>query len=421
MAISRRRLLGRLGAGAAAVVAGPRLAGAPSALTSGGAPADTNRSGEPIRLNRNENPYGPSPAVLSAIRDAASAAASRYPDIEAEVLRRKIAALHRVAPEQVVLGCGSSEILRSAIGVLVGPGKKLVTAAPTFEPIGAWAQRAGAEVVGVRVGRDYTHDLDAMLARIDVETRLVYICNPNNPTGRLTGRRDLEAFLRKLPPWCVVLMDEAYHHYVGDSSESASFIDRPIDSGDQRVAQGRPFDSGDQRVAQGRPFDSGGQRVAQGRPLDGRVIVTRTFSKIHGLAGVRIGYAIAAIPIARVLTAHALGEGVSVVAARAAAAALDDTGHVRMSVRRNIDDRQEFLNQATARMLRLDSLTNFVMLDTGRPAVEAVEHFRKHGILVAGPVAEFDKDIRVSLGTPADMREFWRVWDLMTGGHKMSM
>jgi histidinol-phosphate aminotransferase len=383
MAISRRTLLGRLGAGAAAVVAGPRLAGAPSALTSGGAPADTNRSGEPIRLNRNENTYGPSPAVLSAIRDAASAAASRYPDVEAEVLRRKIAALHRVAPEQVVLGCGSSEILRTAIGVLAGPGKKLVTAAPTFEPIGAWAQRAGVEVVGVRVGRDYTHDLDAMLARIDAETRLVYICNPNNPTGRLTGRRNLEVFLRKLPPACVVLMDEAYHDYIGEAPESVSFIDSPVD--------------------------------------DGRLIVTRTFSKIHGLAGLRVGYAIAAIPIARVLTAHALGDGVSVVAARAAAAALDDTGHVRMSVRRNIDDRQEFLNQATARMLRLDSLTNFVMLDTGRPAAEAVEYFRKHGILVAGPVAAFDKDIRVSLGTPADMRQFWRVWDLMTGGHKMSM
>ena len=243
-------------------------------------------------------------------------------------------------------------------------------------------ERAGAEVVGVRVSRDYTHDLDAMLARIDAETRLVYICNPNNPTGRLTGRRDLEAFLRKLPAACVVLMDEAYHHYAGESPDYASFIDRPVD--------------------------------------DGRVIVTRTFSKIYGLAGLRVGYAVAAVPVARVLAAHALADGVSVVAARAAGAALDDTGHVRTSVSRNTDDRQEFLNQATARMLRLDSLTNFVMVDTGRPAVEVVEHFRKHGILVSGPVPAFDKDIRVSLGTPADMREFWRVWDLMLG-HKMSM
>ena len=177
-------------------------------------------------------------------------------------------------------------------------------------------------------------------------------------------------------------MDEAYHHYVGESSEYASFIDRPVD--------------------------------------DARVIVTRTFSKVHGLAGLRVGYAVAAVPVARVLAAHGLADGVSVVAARAAGAALDDTGHVRTSVRRNIDDRQEFINQANARMLRsVDSLTNFVTLSTGRPAVEVVEHFRKNGILVSGPVPAFDKDIRVSLGTPAHMREFWRVWDLMPG-HKMS-
>ena len=95
-----------------------------------------------------------------------------------------------------------------------------------------------------------------------------------------------------------------------------------------------------------------------------------------------------------------LADGVSAVAARAAGAALDDTAHVRTSVTRNTDDRQEFLNQATARMLRLDSLTNFVMVDTGRPAVEVVDHFRKHDILVSGPVPGFEKDIRVSLGTP---------------------
>jgi histidinol-phosphate aminotransferase len=382
MAISRRTLLGRFGAGAAALVAERRVAASTIGLTLGGAPAETNPPGGPIRLNRNESAYGPSAAVIAAIRDAASTSATRYPDAEAEELRRKIAALHRVAPEQVVLGCGSGEIIRSAIDTLAGPRKKLVTTLPTFESIGGWARRAGAEVVDVRVNRDYAHDLHALLARIDADTGLVYICNPNNPTGRLTGRGDLEAFLRKLPPACVVVMDEAYHHYAGESSEYVSFIDRPVD--------------------------------------DGRVIVTRTFSKIYALAGLRVGYAVAAVPMARVLAAHLVADAVSVVAARAAGAALDDTGHVRTSLSRNADDRQEFMNQATARMLRLDSLTNFVMIDTGRPAIEVVEHFRKHGILVAGPVPGFDKDIRVSLGAPADMRAFWRVWDLIAG-HKMSM
>jgi histidinol-phosphate aminotransferase len=320
--------------------------------------------------------YGPSPAALAAIRATAASAASRYPDIEADALRRRIAVAHRVAPEQVVLGCGSSEILRSAIEVFAGQGKKILVARPVFESIEGWAGRAGAQVVGVPLNREYAHDVGAMLARVDADTGLVYVCNPHNPTGRITRRADLETFIRKLPPGVVVLIDEAYHHYVGDASEYSSFIDKP--------------------------FDAGG----------GRVIVTRSFSKIYGLAGLRVGYAVASAEIARVLAPQQLSSGVSAVAARAAAAALEDDGHVHTSVRRNTDDRQEFLNQATARMLREDSVTNFLMLDTGRSAAGVVEHFRRHNILVSD-IRGFDHHIRVALGTPAEMREFWRVWDLV--------
>jgi len=382
MSISRRTLLRRLGAGAAAAVTAPHIRVDALGAMRDGPLRETSRAGESIRLSRNENAYGPSATVMAVIRDTALTATSRYPEVEAEALQRKIAGLHRVSPEHVVLGCGSSEILRMAIAAFVGPHRKLIAALPTFESIGGWAQRAGATVVGVPVNRDYTHDLNGMLARIDAETSLVYICNPHNPTGRVTRRQDLEAFLRKLPATMVVLMDEAYHHYVGESSDYASFIDRPVD--------------------------------------DSRVIATRSFSKIYGLAGLRVGYAIAAPQTARVLASPKLSDGVNVVAARAAAAALDDTEHLRTSINRNTDDRQEFFNQATARMIRPDSLTNFVMLETGRRAVEVVEHFQKHGILVSGPVPGFDQDIRVSLGIPAEMREFWRVWDLMPG-HKMAM
>jgi histidinol-phosphate aminotransferase len=335
----------------------------------------------PIRLHRNESVYGPSAAVLAAIRETASSAASRYPDSEADALRRTIAVAHRVAPEQVVLGCGSSDIVRSAIEVFGGRGSKLVVALPVFESIRGWAEHAGVAVVGVPVNREYAHDASAMLASVDADTRLVYICNPHNPTGRITRRADLEALLRKLPARVVVLIDEAYHHYVGESSEYSSFIDHPFDS-------------------------------------DSRVIVTRSFSKIYGLAGLRVGYAVTSAQTARTLASQQLSDGVSAVAARAAVAALEDTEHLRASIGRNIDDRQEFLNQATARMLRQDSVTNFVMLDTGRGAADVVEHFRKHGILVSGGIRGFDHHIRVSLGTPAEMREFWRVWDLVIA-HKM--
>jgi histidinol-phosphate aminotransferase len=413
MPISRRTVLRRLGA--FGVPAGLAIAAHDSrAATAGGVPElrgsgvpALRSSPGPIRLNRNESVYGPSAAALAAIRDTVSSAVSRYPDIEADALRRTIAAAHRVAPEQVVLGCGSSEILRTAIEVFAGPlalsergeprrvegHNKLVVALPVFESIPGWAERAGVQVVGVPVDREYAHDASAMLARVDADTSLVYICNPHNPTGRITRRADLEAFLRKLPARVVVLIDEAYHHYVGESSEYASFIDKP--------------------------FDSSGQRVGQGTPaFDSRVIVTRSFSKIYGLAGLRVGYAVTSAQTASTLASQHLSDSVSAVAARAAVAALEDAEHLRVSIRRNIDDRQEFLNEATARMLRPDSVTNFVTLDTGRGAADVVEHFRKHGILVSGGIRGFDQHIRVSLGTPAEMREFWRVWDLVIA-HKM--
>jgi len=371
MTISRRTLLARLGAGAAIAVTAPRL-GAGSA-----------RHGGTIRLNRNENAYGPSPQVIATMQEAASSAVSRYPGGEADALRRRIARFHGVAAEQVVLGCGSGEIVRMAIDAFVGPRRKIVAPAPTFEALGPYALHAGAEVVAVPLRRNFSHDLPAMTARIDAATGLVYICNPNNPTGTLTRRQDLAAFLDRLPSHVVVMIDEAYHDYVEASSDYASFIDRPV---------------------------------------DGRVIVTRSFSKIHGLAGMRVGYAVAPVHVARALESQQLFDGVNVVAARAAAAALDDREYVLTSATLNTNDRQEFLNHANARMLRsIDSAANFVLLNTGRPAAAVVEHFRTHGILVSGPVPRFDMYIRVSLGTPAEMREFWRAWDLMPGGHHMSM
>jgi histidinol-phosphate aminotransferase len=376
MVLSRRALIRQFGAGAAAAASAPSLADA-FAQAEGGpttSPAARNVS-VPVRLNRNENAYGPSATVIAAC-EAALKAVNRYPDVEAEALRRKIAGLHRVSPAQVVLGCGSSEILRMAADAFLGPGKKLVIAVPTFNLLGTFARRVGGDVVEVPLGPDNLHDLDAMAAQTDSAAGLVYLCNPNNPTGTLIRRQALEALLQRLPATTRVLIDEAYHHYVSESADYVSFIDRPSD--------------------------------------DPRVIVTRSFSTIYGLAGLRVGYAIAAEDVARDLTSNAVSDGVSVVAAAAASAALDDVEHVRASVQRNANDRQAFLNQANARMLRsIDSKANFVMVDTERPAIDVVEHFRKNNVLVAGPFPYYAKHIRVSVGAAAEMREFWRVCDLL--------
>jgi len=385
MIISRRTLFRQIGAGAAASVSLPSLArGAVLERGSDSIRADSHAAGAVVRLHRNENAYGASATAIAAIRGASVTLANRYPETPEEALRNKLAALHSVTPEHIVLGCGSSEVLCGAVSAFLKSRRTLIVAQPTFGLIEDRARRAGSEVVPVLLRADYSYDLDVMLSRADSSTGLVYICNPNNPTGSLTRRQDLEAFVKKLPATAYVLIDEAYHHYVGGSSEYSSFIDRPLS--------------------------------------DRRVIVTRSFSTIHGLAGLRVGYAVAAPETAAVLTAHGLANNVNAVAALAASAALDSVEHVRTSARRNADERQEFCNQANARMLRtIDSHANFVMLNTSRPSVETVDHFRKNGVLVSGPIPAFDKYIRVSVGAPAEMREFWRVWDLMPAHHTMTM
>ena len=376
MAISRRTLFERLGAGALSTAASRHIAFGESGTSAAG---PSNRL---IRLHRNESAHGPSPKVLATMRDTVSRSAT-YPDAATASLRRKIAELHGVTLDRVVLGCGSTEVLRMAMLAFAGRGRTIVTARPTFETIAQLARQTASKIVDVPLSTSYSHDLEAMRERVDARTGLVYICNPHNPTGSLTRRQDIDVMLENVPPGVHVVVDEAYHEFVGHASDYRTLIDRTDRPG---------------------------------------VIVTRSFSKIHGLAGLRIGYGIAAPSTAATLRSHASSDAVNIMAARAAEAALDDLEHVRMCVNRIADHRQEFLNQANARMLRsIDSLTNFLMLSTGRPSTQVVEHFAKHRVLVAGPIAGFDKYIRVSIGTSTEMREFWRVWDLMPGGHMMHM
>jgi histidinol-phosphate aminotransferase len=384
MGISRRTLLRHLASGAAASAAIPSIARAAQRFDDAKSVVSGGTAGAPLRLHLGENGYGASPKALAAIRTAGVASVSRYPDAAAEALRNKIAETHGVHRDQVVVGCGSREILRMAAAAFAGPGRPTVTAQPTCPLIAECARAAGAEVAAAPLRSNHAHDLDGMLASGGNDAGLFYICNPNNPTGSLTRRVDIEALIRRLPGRSYLLIDEAYHHYVGGSSEYASFIDRPVDNP--------------------------------------RVIVARSFSTIHGLAGLRVGYAVASRDAVQALQAARLSNGVNAMGAAAAIAALADTEHVRASASRNADERQEFCNQANARMLRtIDSQANFVMLDVGRPAADTIAHFRTYQVLVAGPFPAFDHHIRVSIGTPADMREFWRVWDLLPPMHAMRM
>ncbi len=381
MPISRRNLLRGIAAAGTAIAAGARAVAALAPnrlkLPFSGGPGSTA-----VLLNRNENAYGPSEKVQAVIREAAGGS-SRYPRGEYDALRRMLAELHKVNPEQIVLGAGSSEILRMAGAAYLGPNKKLLVPNPTYPSLGNYAEANGVSVVRVSLTRTQEHDTDAMLAKADSATALVYICNPNNPTGTLTPRKNLESLISKLPADVIVLIDEAYHHFVSDTAAYRSFLDRPLN--------------------------------------DPCVIVARTFSKIYGLAGLRIGYSVSCKEVAARLSALRLQNGVTIISAKAAIAALDDTAYVWMAAKRNSDDRQEFMNQVNARMLRaIDSHANFVLLNPLRPVNEVIAHLEKNNVLVAPPIPAMEKCVRVSLGTPAEMQQFWRVWDLMPAG-KMEM
>lgn len=141
-----------------------------------------------ILLYSNENPYGPSPKVLEAITRA-TGSVNRYPRMRYQALRERIAAMHRVSPDRVLLGCGSTELLRMAACASLGNGKQLIHASPTFEAMQHYAAASGSDCIGVPLMSRFGHDLDGMLERVKVSTGLVYICNPNNPTASLTPRR----------------------------------------------------------------------------------------------------------------------------------------------------------------------------------------------------------------------------------------
>jgi histidinol-phosphate aminotransferase len=380
--ISRRSLLRKLGAGSVTGAAAQSLSRLSFAEVPR-PPQGTSQLARPILLDHNENAYGPSKKVLAVLREAPSIG-NRYPRQEYDILRGKLAALHTVKEEQILLGCGSSEILRLAATAFLGPGRQLVQALPTYESLGNFARSVGAEVVDVPLTKMYEHDLGAMLARAGKSTGLVYICNPNNPTASLTPRKDIESFLHKLPGSVTVLIDEAYSHFVSPHLGYTSFLDHPFD--------------------------------------DPRLVVCRTFSKVYGLAGMRIGYAVNAPDLLRRLSASQLRYGISVISAKAASAAVDDANYVGAAIKSNSDDRQEFMNQVNARMLRaLDSHANFAMMNPLRPVDMVVDHLKKNNVLVAPRIPAMEKYFRVSFGTPDEMQEFWRVMDLLPPTGKMAM
>jgi histidinol-phosphate aminotransferase len=371
--IGRRKLFETM---TASLLAGPlvKLAALPSL-------SQASCENRVLHLDRNENAYGPSPEAIAAIREHAPSA-NRFPR-GSDSLRQALSRLLGIRAQEILPSAGTDEILRMSVAAFLGPKRKLVMATPSYDAIATYARAAGADVVSVPLRKDYGHDLEGMLASVDKSTGVVYVCNPNNPTGTLTDRRNLEKFIRTLPESVLLIVDEAYCEYAGGSQAYATAIVQHAEREN--------------------------------------LVVARTFSKVYGLAGIRLGFAVGSQSVLTRLAAQRLMLGLNELALAAGTAALRDSAHVARCVRQNQDDRQEFINQVNARMLRvLDSHTNFACLNVMRPSKEIIKHYEKNDVALAGEIPGMPMYVRVSLGLPPEMAQFWRVWDLL-GNHPMAM
>ena len=360
--LSRRRFAQTLGVSAAYAALRPALAlSAPSPQS-----AARTSSSAVIRLSSNENPYGPSPAAVRAMADASSIV-WRYPDEHADVLVETLASLHDVASDNILLGNGSGEILKLAAASFTSPGRGLVAAEPTFEAIARHARTARAEVTAIPLTTDHRHDLAKMAEQPN--HGLVYICNPNNPTASITPRKEVRAFLANVRPETVVLVDEAYHHYV-ETNDYESVIP-----------------------------------LVKDYP---NLLVARTFSKIYGMAGLRCGYGVADSRLISQMRAHQTWDSVNIMALAAAIASVRDKAQVEQGRQRN----NEVKKYVYSELERLDfkfipTHANFLMIDLRRTARPIITQLRGHQVEVGRVFPAMPNFLRVTIGTKPQMEGFF--------------
>lgn len=321
-----------------------------------------------IKLASNENPLGPSPLALDAIRNAAAGAAL-YPEGNAPALREAVSALTQMPQDTLVFGNGSDEVLHLLALSFLAPGDEVVQGDPSFAMYELYTTQMNAVSVKVPL-LDHTHDLDAMAEAITHRTRLVLVANPNNPTGTLVTQAQVDRFLARVPEDVIVVFDEAYHEYV-----------RHADAPDLLPL------------------------VREGRR---NVAVLRTFSKAYGLAGLRVGYGIMRPEIAETLNRVRSPFNVNLLAQTAASAAARDFAHLERSCALNDEGRDYFYREFRERGLPfIPSEANFVMVDTGRDSRAMFDALQRQGVIVrAGAGLGLPTFLRVSIGTMAQNRRF---------------
>lgn len=327
----------------------------------------------PIKLDSNENPFGPSPRALDAMR-AALSTAHAYPDDNCTDLRRRLAAHHALPVEQILVTAGSTALLSLLCYTMLGPGLNAVTSERSFIVYSMAVHATGAQLIETPV-LDDGFNLAAILDAINEDTRLVFLANPNNPTGTALDAEEIEKFLGEVPGHVVVVLDEAYYEF---ASHFAAL---------RKVEYSRSLDYL--------------QRGAS-------VIVLRTFSKAHGLAGLRVGYGLGPAELLAYCSRMQSTFSVSSVAQVAALAALDDHNHIARVVSNNAAQAQALgvgLSELDYRVVPTSA--NFLYCDLGEDAASIADRLRNHGVSVR-PLGAWGAPncIRVSIGTP-EQNEFF--------------
>ena len=367
MPLSRRGFLSSLGAGSAGVLLSPMISGrGTEALFALGRPESTPPNGI-VRLDSNENPNGPGDRVLAAIQGCFGVD-NRYPRDEERAAVSAIAAARGVPPDHLLLGCGSTEILRIATGAFAGPGRALVQGSPTFEVMGRFAPVIGAEVRNVPVDARLRLDLDAM-ADAAKGAGVVYLCNPNNPTATVLGSAAVKDFVEhvgRVSPATMFLIDEAYHEYVDDPAYATAIP------------------------------------LALANP---NVVVARTFSKVYGMAGLRLGYAIARPETLKRMKPWLLDTNTNQPSLAAASATVADTARITQQQRLNREARAFTLDYFRRNGYPpADCQANFVMVDIKRDVKAFRTECLKQGVSLGRPFPPLTTHLRVTVGTMPEMQ-----------------
>lgn len=363
---SRRHFMGGMAATVGYFGLGPNIG---FLMQSQGAQASSDDYDSLVRLSFNENPYGPTEPVMKAMNDAFKYA-NRYGYPDGDIIQT-IASLHKVKPQNVLLGAGSSELLEAMGTAFLQGQKKVIGVEPTFSIV--YQHATGLDVGAIRLPllANHQQNIPAIIQAAKnnyKEVGFVYLCNPNNPTGLIIPKDEMKQLLDGIPQDMPILIDEAYHHFVEDSNYATSI-----------------------------PY------VREGRPI----VVTRTFSKIFGLAGMRLGYAVAPRNLIERMQLYVGSNSVNALVKWGGVAALKDTAgqaEVKKETRRLREYTVAALN--TLGYDVIPSETNYFMVNVRRAVTPVIGKFRKRDILVGRPFPPMTKHLRVSIGTAKEMDRF---------------